>query len=184
MNDADIVELYWQRDEAAIAHTRAKYAAYLRHIARNILGDRRDAEECLADTCLAAWNSIPPQRPALLSAYLGKIARRIALKKRRDGRALKRGGGETALALDELAHCVSGDTDIEAALDEAALAELLRAFLRSLDADARRVFLRRYWYLDSVSEIAARLGFSQSKVKSMLFRTRQKLRARLEESGL
>lgn len=181
MNDLEIIDLYRRRDEAAIAQTKAKYGAYCRSIARNILDDGRDVEECLADVYLAAWNSIPPRHPALLSAYLGKIARRLSLKKWRDGRARKRGGGETALALDELAECIPDSADIESALRESALTELLNGFLAGLSGDMRRVFLRRYWYLDSIDEIARRFGFSQSKVKSMLLRARRKLLKRLEE---
>lgn len=181
MNDQDIVKLYWARSEAAIDQTRAKYGAYCRSICRNILRDRRDVEECMADVYLAAWNSIPPQRPALLGAYLGGIARRLSLKKWRDGHASKRGGGETALALDELAECIPGGADVDSALREAELTHLLDGFLAGLDADMRRVFLRRYWYLDSIAAIARRFGFSQSKVKSMLLRARRRLQRKLEE---
>lgn len=183
MTDADIVALYWQRDEAAIFLSRKRCDAYCRRIARSILSDRRDAEECLSDTYLAAWNSIPPHRPKQLATYLGKLTRRISLKKLRDSHALKR-GGDLALALDELAECIPGGMDIEAALQEAALSQLLNRFLAELDADARRVFLRRYWYLDPIAAIAERFGFSQSKVKSMLQRSRQKLKRRLDESKL
>lgn len=180
MNDAEIVSLFWKRDETAILQSRRKYDSYCRRIARNILGDRRDAEECLSDTYLAAWNSIPPHRPAQLATYLGKLTRRISLKKRRESQALKRGGGELPLALDELAECVPGGRDIEDMLEEAALLELMNSFLGELDAQARGVFLRRYWYLDSIAEIAERFHFSQSRVKSMLLRSRRRLRERLE----
>lgn len=184
MNDAEIVSLFWKRDETAISQSRRKYDSYCRSIARSILENRCDAEECLADTYLAAWNSIPPHHPAQLSTYLGKLTRRISLKKRREGNALKRGGGELTLALDELAECIPSGADVEATLKESALADLMNSFLAELNLDARRVFLRRYWYLDSIAEIAARFGFSQSKVKSMLLRTRQRLKNRLEESEL
>lgn len=184
MNDTDILNLYWQRNEAAIAASSAKYGAYCSAIARNILGGAQDAQECVNDTWLAAWNSIPPQRPALLKAYLGKLTRRISLKKWRDGRALKRGGGEIALALDELAECLPGRDGVETALETAALAELLNRFVAGLAPDERRVFLRRYWYLDSIREISALFGFSQGKVKSMLHRTRLKLMNRLKEEGI
>lgn len=184
MNDAEILNLYWARDEAAIDATEQKYGAYCRAVARNILNNAQDEQECLNDTWLAAWNNIPPQRPALLKAYLGKIARRISLKKWRDRSALKRGGGEAALALDELAECLPGGESIEAALNEAELTQIMNRFLASLTADERRVFLRRYWYLDSVADTAARFGFSEGKVKSMLYRSRQKLMKRLKEEGV
>lgn len=144
MSDAEIVALFWKRDEAAISQSRRKYDPYCRRIARSILSDRRDAEECLSDAYLAAWNSIPPHRPAQLATYLGKLTRRISLKKRRDSQALKRGGGELPLALDELAECVPGGRDIEDMLEEAVLVELMNSFLGELDAQARGVFLRKY----------------------------------------
>ena len=184
MNDTEIITLYWKRDEAAIDATALKYGAYCRTIARNILSNPQDEQECLNDTWLAAWNSIPPQRPALLKAYLGRIARRIGLKKWRDAHALKRGGSEVALALDELAECLPGGDSIESALNRAALTELLNRFLAGLPAEERWVFLRRYWYLDSIAQIGDRFGFSQSKVKSMLHRTRLKLMERLKEEGI
>lgn len=184
MNDQEIVNLYWARNERAIRETSQKYGAYCRSISRNILGDARDAEECAADTWMAAWNSIPPHRPALLSAYLGKIARRLSLKRWRDGRALKRGGGEVQLALDELAECVpEAPGGVEAALDEKLLAASIDGFLAGLKAPERHVFVRRYWHLDSISEICRQSGYSQSKVKSMLHRLRQRLRAQLEREG-
>lgn len=184
MNDSQIINLYWKRDEQAIVQTKAKYDGYCRHIACNILNDLRDVEECMADTYLAAWNSIPPQKPALLSAYIGKIARNISLKRYRNGRALKRGGGEIALALDELAQCVPDNRDLETALGESELSGIIDRFLAELSWETRGVFLRRYWYLESVAEIAAHFGFSQSKVKSMLFRTREKLLKQLKKEGV
>ena len=182
MNDAEILDLYWARNEAAIDATAQKFGPYCRTVARNILGNPQDEQECLNDTWLAAWNSIPPQRPALFKAYLGKLARRISLKKWRERSALKRGGGEIPLALDELAECIPGGC-VEAELDVSELARLLNRFIEGLPADDRRVFLRRYWYLDSIAEIAARLSFSESKVKSMLHRLRQRLMKRLKEEG-
>lgn len=182
MNDAEILDLYWARNEAAIDATAQKYGPYCRSVARNILNDARDAQECVNDAWLAAWNSIPPQRPALLKAYLGKITRRIGLKKWRAYSALKRGGGEIPLALDELAECIPGGS-IETELGEAELTQLMNRFLAGLGTDERRVFLRRYWYLDSIAEIAERSSFSVAKVKSMLYRSRQKLMKRLKEEG-
>lgn len=182
MNDAEILDLYWARNEKAIDESAQKYGSYCRTVARNILGNPQDEQESLNDTWLAAWNSIPPQRPALLKAYLGKLVRRISLKKWRERSALKRGGGEIPAALDELAECIPGGS-IEAELDNAGLAQLLSRFIGNLSTDERRVFLRRYWYLDSIAEIAARLSFSESKVKSMLHRLRQRLMKQLKEEG-
>ena len=182
MNDAEILDLYWARNEKAIDESAQKYGSYCRTVARNILGNPQDEQECLNDTWLAAWNSIPPQKPALLKAYLGKLARRISLKKRRERSALKRGGGEIPAALDELAECIPGSS-IEAELDESGLVRLLNRFIGSLGTDERRVFLRRYWYLDSIAEIAVRFSFSESKVKSMLHRLRQRLMKQLKEEG-
>lgn len=184
MNDTEILTLFWNRDEAAIEATSAKYGVYCASIARNILPNPQDAQECVNDTWLAAWNSIPPQRPALLKAYLGKLTRNIGLKKWRDGHALKRGGSEILLALDELAECLPGSNSIDAALDAAALTELINRFIAGLNADERRVFLRRYWYLDSIAQISVRFSFSEGKVKSMLHRIRIKLMKRLKEEGV
>lgn len=184
MDDKQIVELYWQRSEQALAETDAKYGAYCRAIACRVLQDDRDAEECVADAYLDVWNRIPPHRPAALSAFLGKTVRHIAIDRLRKKTAQKRGGGEVFLALDELGECIPSRDDVEQEVEKQVLADALSAFLTSLRTDERRVFLRRYWYLDSVEEICARFGFSQSKVKSMLSRTREKLRKHLAEQHL
>ena len=183
MDDANIVALYWARDERAIAESTAKYGAYCLAIARNILGDRQDAEESVNDTWAGAWRSIPPQRPVRLGAFLGAITRKLALRRLRDRCAEKRGGGEAALALEELQECLGTESDAERKLEQKELAAVIDAFLDGLNAQERRVFVCRYWYLDSVADIASRFGFSQSKVKSMLFRTRGKLRERLQKEG-
>ncbi|MBQ9951727.1 MAG: sigma-70 family RNA polymerase sigma factor [Clostridia bacterium] len=183
MNDTEIIRLYWTRSERAVAETRAKYGAYCLTIARNILGDAQDAEEAAADACMAAWNTIPPKRPAMLRSYLGKLTRNLALKKWREKHALKRGGGETALALDELAECIPGENDVEREVDRRLLSESVNRFLAGLKDDERRVFVCRYWNLDSVEDVSRRFGFSQSKVKSMLMRLRGRLRAHLEREG-
>ena len=184
VKDGQIVELYWARDERALAETEAKYGGYCLAIARNILSDGADAEECVNDTWLGAWNAMPDARPSALSAFLGKITRRLALDRWRAKYAAKRGGGETPLVLDELAECAPAGEGPEEALAARELAEAVNAFLRSLPPVEMGVFLRRYWYLESVKDTAARLGFSQSKVKSMLARTRKKLRTYLEKEGL
>ena len=184
MEDRDIVALYWARDERALAETAGKYGPYCYTIAHNILGDGEDARECVNDAYLAAWNSMPDQRPNILSAYLGAITRRICLSRWREKRAAKRGEGQTALALEELAECVPGGESAEARLEAAALERAVMSFIRALPGTPRRVFLCRYWYLDSIGDIADRFGFSQSKVKSMLARTRKKLLAYLQKEGL
>ena len=184
MEDSRIVDLYWQRDETAIAETEKKYGKYCLSVARRILDDRQDAEECVNDTYLGAWNAMPPHRPAVLPTFLGKIARRLSLKKRRDRTAGKRGGGIVAESLDELEDCIPSGQRIDDALEGRELEAAVNAFLEGLPADERRVFLRRYWYFDSVREISVRYGFGESKVKMTLKRTRDKLRARLEKEGI
>ena len=184
MKDEQIVDLYWARDERALAETEAKYGVYCLAIARNILSDGADAEECVNDTYLGAWNAMPDARPAMLSAFLGKITRRLALDRWRAKYAAKRGGGETPLVLEELSECVPAGDSPEDALAARELEKAVNDFVRGLPPVEMGVFLRRYWYLESVKDTARRLGFSQSKVKSMLARTRKKLRAHLEKEGL
>ena len=183
MNDQQIVQLFFQRNEHAIAETRKQYGAYCLSIVRHLLYDPQDAEEALQDTWLAAWNSIPPHQPVLLRTYLGKIARRTALKKVREKHALKRGGGELPLVLDELLECLTDEHSIEKVLDAKELKQSVERFLTQLNQTERRVFLCRYWYLDSIESIAERFGFSQSKVKSMLQRLRKRLCDRLVKEG-
>ena len=184
MDDSRIIELYWQRAEQAVVETDAKYGGYCYAIAYNILSNREDAEESVSDTYLAAWRSIPPKRPSILSAFLGKITRYISLDRWKSRSAYKRGGGEVPLALEELEDCVSGGESPEETLLRRELVMRLNRFLEELPETERRVFLCRYWYLDSVSDIARRFGFSESKVTSMLHRTRQKLRKSLEKEVL
>lgn len=184
MTDRQIVELYWARDAQAITETDKKYRSYCFAIARNILPQQEDAEEAVNDTWLGAWNAIPPHRPERLAGFLGKLTRRIALNKWESARTAKRGGGEPALALDELSGCIPAPGGPEQALEVAELTALLNRFVRSLPDTERRVFLRRYWYLESIQDIADGFGFSRSKVKSMLHRTRSKLRVILEKEGI
>lgn len=182
MEDGAIVELYWQRSEEAIAESRRKYGGYCGAIAGGLLESREDAQECVADTWLAAWNAMPPHRPAVLRTFLGKITRRLALLTLRHQGRLKRGGGEVSLALEELQECVAGG-DVEAEVDGRELVRLLNRFLESLTPVQRQVFLARYWYGAAVETIAEKWGFSGSKVKSMLHRLRQRLRQILREEG-
>lgn len=184
MNDSQIVALFFDRDQRAIEETAAKYGNYCYSIVRNILNNREDAEEAVSDTYLALWASIPPHKPTVLRTFLGKIARRTALKQWEKMRTQKRGGGEVALALEELSEYLSDGSTPETAIQTAELAQILNAFLRNLPKEERQVFVCRYWYLDSIADIAARFGFSQSKIKSMLARTRIKLRAALTKEGI
>ena len=184
MDDKEIVALYWARDERAIDETKTKYENYCRAIAYNILGNREDADESVNDTYLGAWNSMPPHRPEFLSAFLGKITRNLALKKWRTASAEKRGNGELALALDELQECVtSGDLVVEE-IQVKELATIIDGFLREIPEVERRVFVRRYWYTDSVRDICKQFGYGQSKVKMMLYRTRKKLLEKLMKEGV
>ena len=184
MEDARIVELYWARSERAIDETSAKYGKYGYTIAHNILANAEDADESVNDTYLAAWNSIPPHRPAILSAFLGKITRRIAIDKWRARSAEKRGGGELALALDELSECVPAGINVEQTVEAEELGKAIDRFVMALPLMARRVFICRYWYLDPIASICQQFGFSQNKVKVMLHRTRNNLRNYLEKEGM
>ena len=184
MEDRQIVALYLQRNEQAIAQTDAKYGKYCFSIAYNILANNEDAEEAVNDTYIGAWNAIPPHQPAILSTFLGKITRRIAIKRWRANRTLKRGGGETALALEELAGCIPAGGNPEDEIETAELSKSLNRFVLTLPQTERHVFVCRYWYLDSIGGIAGRFGFSQSKVKSMLSRTRKKLHTHLVKEGI
>ena len=181
MEDSRIVELYWQRSEDAISETAAKYGKYLHSISYNILSNAQDAEECVNDAYSGAWNAMPPHHPSVLSTFLGKITRRISIDRWRRYSAEKRGGSETALALDELEDCVSGSGSVEEESERRELTGKINEFLLSLPAVERQVFLCRYWYLDPVSAIAKQFGFTESKVTSMLHRTRAKFRVLLEK---
>ena len=184
MEDKRIIDLYWQRDEQALTLTRRKYGAYCHAIASQILHNREDADECENDTYLRAWNAMPPDRPQGLRPYLGAITRRLSLDRWRERRSQKRGGGEVALSLEELGECVPHPDTVSETVDAAQTAAVLSDFLRSLPAAECDVFLRRYWYFDSVAQIAKRFGYSESKVKMILKRTRDKLRVCLKKEGI
>ena len=184
MNDAEIVELYWQRQEDAIARTQTKYGAYCQAIAKRILRSTNDVEECVNDTYLAAWNAMPPHRPANLGTFLGRITRNISLKRWRSLSAAKRGAGEVSLSLNELEDCITDNANIDEHLEAKELARILDTFLGNINVDDRRIFVRRYWYFDSVSAIAECYGFTQSKVKMSLKRTRDKLAIYLKQEGV
>lgn len=183
MSDEWIVSLYWQRSESAIEKTAEKYGGYCYRIAYNILCDRADAEESVNDTFWDAWNAIPPNKPTILSAFLGKITRRISIDRFRRSHAKKRGGGEMELVLHELEDCIADPTDIAEEVEAQESARIIREFLDALSVTERRVFLRRYWYMEPIAVIARDFGFSESKTASMLHRIRKKLRKRLEGEG-
>lgn len=182
MEDQGILELFFARSEQAIAETDRKYGGYCYSIAYNILSSKEDSEESVSDTYLAAWNLIPPRKPNFLNAFLGKITRHISIDRWRKLNAKKRGGKETVLALEELGECTAS-SDMEAEIAQRELARILNDFLETLPETERHVFLCRYWYLDSIEAIVHATGFTQSKVASMLHRTRGKLRKRLIEEG-
>lgn len=183
MEDCQIVSLYWERNEQAIQATAAKYGRYCYAISYNIISNREDAEECVNDTYMTAWEIIPPHRPSVLATFLGKITRRISLNKWRDQNRGKRGGGEVPLALDELSECVPSADTTERSVELRALTQAINCFLDTLPEVERDVFVCRYWFLASVAEIGSKFGISDSKAKSMLFRTRGKLRHYLMKEG-
>ena len=184
MEDAAIVDLYWQRSDQAISETDHKYGRYCHTIAYNICANNEDAEECVNDTWFSAWNLMPDKRPSILSTFLGYITRNFALNRYKAQHSKKRGGGETPLALDELEECIPAMVSIEQRYEEKELETAIDAFVDKLPETERRVFIARSWFLVSVADISKKLGYSQSKKKTVLFRTRNKLRAYLQEEGL
>ena len=184
MDDNKIIELYWNRSEKAISETATKYGGYCYTIAYNILSNSEDSEESVNDTWLAAWNTMPPKRPKLLAAFLGKMTRYISLDRWKNRTAAKRGGGEVPLVLEELEECISGEDSVEREYLKKEFAMMMNRFLENLPEIERKVFLCRYWYMDSIEDIAERFSFSESKVASMLHRTRGKLRKMLEQEGI
>ena len=184
MDDSRIIDLYWSRSECAISETDQKYGKYCYSIAYNILTNNEDAEESVSDTYMAAWKAMPPRRPAVLATFLGKITRHLSIDRWRSQNRYKRGGGEIILALEELEDCIADNRTMEKVYERKQMALVFNRFLESLPETERRIFLCRYWYLDSVSDIANYYGFSNSKVTSMLHRTRKKLRAVLQKEEL
>ena len=183
MDDVKIVQMYFDRDEQAIPATADKYGNYCTSIANNILGNHEDAEECVNDTYLNTWSAIPPHRPKMLSTFLGKIVRNLAFNRYKHNTADKRGGGEITAVLDELAGCVSGNEDTEQAYEYKELVGAINDFLSTLPAHKRNIFVCRYWYTDSISDIAARFDMTYSAVSMMLNRLRAKLHNYLIERG-
>lgn len=184
MEDSAIVDLYWQRADAAIPETERKYGRYCHRIAYNITASNEDAEECVNDTWFSAWNAMPDKRPSFLSTFLGRITRNLALNCLEAQHSQKRGGGEPALALNELSDCIPANANPQRELEQKELETAIDAFVAALPETERRIFIARYWFLIPVREIASRLGCSQSKVKTSLYRTRGKLRIYLQEEEL
>lgn len=183
MDDRKIIDLYWERDENAIRETAAKYGRLCACLAGNILSCREDSEECVNDTYLAVWNAIPKNRPDRFSVFICRITRNLALKKYEYLTAAKRNPA-AATSLDELGDCVSGNDSVESELEAKYIKNAINNFLWQQTAEKRDVFIRRYWYFDSVETICQNTGFSQSKVKSMLYGLRQKLKKYLESEGI
>ncbi len=184
MRDTEILDLYWGREERAITETQKSYGNYCYSIAWNILRLREDAEECVNDTWLRAWNAIPPTRPQRLGLFLGTITRNLSFDRWKQKNALKRGNGEMNMALDELAECVPAAGSTEDAVEEAELRRSLNRFLGTLKERERNVFLRRYWYAEEYSDIAERYGMKLNTVKTTMFRVRGKLKEHLEREGV
>lgn len=184
VEDTEIIELYWQRSEMAIQETNGKYGSYCKSIVHNILQNREDTEECINDTWLHTWNSIPTERPYEFRTWLGRIARNLAFDRYRRRTAKKRGGQEVDILLSELEDCIPSAQTVEKELEDAELAGFISSFLKKQKQENRMIFVRRYYYSDSVKQIAERFGISESKVKSSLFRVRNGLKAYLEKEGI
>lgn len=183
MDDEKIVDLFWERSELAIVETKTKYGKYCRSIAFNILSNYSDVEECENDTYIAAWNAMPPTRPTKLLAFLGRLTRNIALDRYDYNFAQKR-NGEFNLLLSELEECIPSTYNLEAQYENGQIAKAISKFLYTVDSQRRVIFIRRYWYSDSIKDISLQFGITDSKVKSILFRTRNKLKAYLEKEGI
>ncbi|MCD8020980.1 MAG: RNA polymerase sigma factor [Clostridiales bacterium] len=184
MLDEQIIELFWQRDQTAIEQLDEKYGTYCHSISYRILYDHLDVEECVNDSYLSAWNSMPPHRPKVLPAFVGRIVRNISLDYLKRRNRKKRGNGELDLVLEELADVIPSNNSTEEEIDKKILAEKLTEYLQGMKSLERDEFLRRYWYGDSMEEICHRYSFSMSKAKSMLFRSRRKLKKYLEKEGI
>ena len=182
LEDHNIVDLYWFRDENAISETDKKYGSYCNTIANNILYNLEDSKECVNDTYLKTWNSIPPTRPKILKAFLGKITRNLALNIYKSKNCQKR-KGEVPLVLDELKECIPSQNDIDTEMEEKYLTKYINEFLKSLPREKRIIIVQRYWYLYSIKDIAEKNNLSQSNVKMTLSRFRTKLKEFLEERG-
>jgi len=183
MTDQQIIDLYWSRSESAITETDRRYGSYCRTISRNILGSSEDAEECVNDTYLSAWNTMPPKRPNILRAFLAKITRNLSLNRLEAKNARKRGGGQTEILLSELGDCLASD-DLAEEVEGRLITESIERFLAELPVSSRRLFIRRYFYCASIRELAKETGISESRLTARLYRLRNKLRLCLEKEGI
>lgn len=183
MDDNKIIELYWERKEEAIRETSLKYGRLCSHIARNILANLEDSEECVNDTYFAVWNAIPSKRPNRFSAFVSRITRNLALKKYEYLSAAKRNPAAIT-SLEELGDCVSGTETVESEMEAKRIETTIDKFLWRQGEEKRTIFIRRYWYFDSIETICKDTGFTQSKVKSMLYQMRQRLKNYLESEGI
>lgn len=184
MDDQHIIKLYFDRDEQAVAQTQDKYGKYCHTVAMNVLGNREDAEECVNDMYLRAWNAIPPEKPKHLGAYLASITRNLAINRYHERRSAGRGAGETAVAIDELAECLADNAGGTTLADDVTLRDALNAFLRTLPEPTRGIFMRRYWFVCPVADIAREYDMKESRVKMILLRTRNRLRDHLTQEGI
>lgn len=184
MEDVDIVQMFWDRNEDAISAADEKYRSYCYSISYNILHNRQDAEECVNDAYMKAWNAIPPNRPQVLSVFLGRIVRNLSFNRYQYLRADKRGGGEVDIVLDELAECLAAPQSVEGDMDRKELLLAINTFLEALAPQQRNLFVRRYWYADQVKEIAGRFGMTENHVSVTLSRLRRKLHDNLLKRGL
>jgi RNA polymerase sigma-70 factor (ECF subfamily) len=183
MEDEKIVQMYWDRDQRAITTTADKYGNYCTVIARNILGNEQDAEECVNDTYLNAWDSIPPHRPSVLATFLGKITRNLSLNRYKYLNADKRGGGSVPMVLDELSEIVAGADTPEHEMNKKELLQTINQFLADLSEEKRKMFVSRYWYFEDVKSIAKRLKMTENNVSVTLNRLRKQLHTFLSERG-
>ena len=183
MEDSQIIDLYYARNQDAIVQTDRKYGPYCRTVARNVLSVREDAEECVNDTWLAAWNRMPPDLPRCLRAFLGRITRNLAISRFRASRAQTRYSGMEVL-LSELSECIPAARTLEEEIDSRRLGALLSQWLDTLDREDRILFVRRYWYGERVADLAAEQGLRPEKLSQKLLRLRRKLRKALEQEGV
>jgi len=184
MDDKQIIDLYWERSETAISETAEKYGRYCHCIAFNVLHSDEDSKECVNDTYLSAWNSMPPHRPSALKTFLGKLTRNLSLNRHKQLTAEKRGNGQMPLIIDELHECLPSTENTESIIDDLVLVDVFNRFLASLPVEQRKIFMRRYWYMSPVKEIAADYGMGESKVKMSLLRSRNELKRLLEKEGI
>lgn len=184
MEDGKIIDLYWARSQQAIEASQEKYGVYCHAIARRILEREEDAEECVNDTWLHAWNAMPPQRPNILSAFFGKLTRNLSLDRWRRARAAKRDGSRVEVALHELEDCLPDRHSPDEALEAGETAAIISAFLRGQEERDRKLFIRRYFHLESLEELRAEFSMTEGQVKSRLHRMRKKLKAELEREGV